>query len=151
VTTFHERDTDREREAQIAATLAAAWKCKLVAAPPRSRFDYTAERDGQPTGVVEIKCRLNRGPDDYGGWVLLNEDKREALLEATEGPAIHVWCFPPVAYWIDARSLPSSARLITAGRPDWRDTRDARPAWRINIADTRRVLLSFPDREETWS
>jgi hypothetical protein len=143
MTVYHERASDRAREREVADALARAWSCELVAEPPRSRFDFTAYRDGEPVGVIEVKCRFNRGPYDNGGTLLMNDDKRAALLEAANGDraAIFVVCFPPVAHWLDVRELPPSARLEVLGRPDWRDTRGARPTWRIRVADTRRLFV----------
>lgn len=139
----HYTEADAARERLIADALGRAWSCDLVAAPEFSRFDFTAERDGEPVGVVEIKSRLNRGPHDHGGLLLLNDDKREALLAAGHGgPAIFAWAFPAVVHWLDVRHLPASARLDHRGRPDFRDARGSRPAWRIPVAETTRVLLS---------
>jgi len=142
VTVYHERQIDRARAREVADALERAWGCELVATPPRSRFDFTAIRDGEPVGVIEVKVRYNRGPHDFGGAVLLNDDKRAALLEAADsGAAIYAACYPPVVHWLDVRDLPPAARLEHLGRPDWRDERGARPCWRIPVSCTGRLFV----------
>jgi len=139
MTGLHETAGDRRRERAVAAALARELGAPLIAAPTRSRIDYLVA----PRGAVEIKGRLSQAPYDYGGWLFLNDDKRDALLGACrDGPAIHAWHFPPMVYYLDVTTLPDDSQPVTAGRPDERDDRGARPAHRIHIRHMRRLLVA---------
>lgn len=141
-----ETAADRERERQAARALARAWGCELIACPRNAGYDYTAQRDGQVVGVVEIKTRLNRAPSDFGGWLLLDDHKAEALLRAAAKyqpncAPIFAWCFPLVVHWLDVRHLRSNGSgLELRGRSD-RDGPEPLWAWRVHLSSTRRLVL----------
>ena len=144
MTTGHPRSTfetgeDRGRERSVARRLAQAWQCTLRAAPPFAGFDYVARRDGADQAVIEIKSRLNRTPDDYGGILFLNVHKRESLIVAAQSlhcpSAIFVWHFGEPAYWLDVMH-PLDAPIERRGRAD-RDGLDVRDVYRIRLTQTR--------------
>jgi hypothetical protein len=66
---------DQEREARIAATLAAAWSVELWPMPALAFVDFLAVRDARPVGWVEVKSRTASHDElmALGGVALLRE------------------------------------------------------------------------------
>jgi hypothetical protein len=130
-----ETGQDRARERGVAGRLARAWGCTLVAAAPLAGYDYVARRGTVVAAVVEIKSRLNRSPDDYGGFLFLNVHKRDSLVDAARAlgcrAAIFVWHFGEPVYWIDVLTMPGFP-VERRGRGD-RDGLDVRDAYRIHL------------------
>jgi hypothetical protein len=111
-----------------------------------AEVDYLAVRDGAVTAVVEIKSRLNREPSDYGATLFVNVHKLESLKAAAEfhgaKAAIFAWHFPGEIRWIDVSRL-EGRTPERRGRED-RDGLDIRPAVRVALSETGRVLLDKP-------
>src|SRR5262245_66607750 len=114
---IRETDADRRREAAVAEILARAWHCRMEPTARLSGYDFIATR---PVDVVEIKCRFNRRPEDYGGVMFIDAHKRDVLLAAAADAgvqaAIIVWWFPGEGRWIDARKLAGRPGQGPAGR-----------------------------------
>lgn len=136
---------DREREQVVAAALGREWNCTMLATPPFCRYDFTAYRDGERVGIVELRSQLSRTTADYGGCVFADDGKVRALRRIAArlavSAAVYAWHFPLVVHWLDVTGdLPLSAVLVRTGRTD-RVPPEVRDTWRIPLSDTAAVAL----------
>ena len=138
---IRETDADRRREAAVAEILARAWRCRMEPTARLSGYDFIATR---PVAVVEIKCRFNRRPEDYGGVMFIDAHKRDVLLAAAADAgvqaAIIVWWFPGEVRWIDARKLAGRPVEDAPGRAD-RGAAEPCRVVRLNMAETSRLSV----------
>lgn len=134
-----ETEADRAREAAVAAALSLAWDCTMVPAARLAGYDYLAVR-GTDRAVVEIKSRLNRAPEDFGGVLFLNLHKRASLLAARPAgaAAVFAWHFPGRVLWVDVVNAPWPVEA--RGRTD-RDGLDVRACYRVPLSACEEVRI----------
>lgn len=97
---------DREREAEAAAIIEAAWGCKVVHFGMLSPIDWFAERHGRVVGLLELKCR--RHSSDKFPTIFLNVRKWLALQLGSVGmgcPSIFVARFTDEMRWISVAGV----------------------------------------------
>jgi hypothetical protein len=126
---------DREREAEVAATIEEVWNCKVIHFGMLSPIDWFAERHGRVVGLLELKCR--RHTSDQYPTVFLNVRKWLSLQLGSIGlgcPAIFVARFIDEVRWISVSEVDGSKQRV-AGWKIIKARTDIEPVIEIDIAN----------------
>lgn len=129
---IYETSSDRQKEAQVAETLASIWLCEIVKMKPACVVDYAIKRSGKIVAVMEIKCRnyTFQELDEMGG-LILSAHKLQSAKAWTDTHDIAFVLALGLPDGIYAETLWSLHwpvfDLVIAGRYDRGDKQDTEP------------------------
>ena len=108
----HETDADIAGETAVAQRLEFLWKGPLVKQPPKSRYDWTLQRDGRDRARIEIKRRGRVWRFDQDAPLMLSLHKWSVLqhLDSERCPSLVVVEWP--------KDDPFSLIYFVRARPD---------------------------------
>ena len=134
----YETTADREREADIAATLADAWRCQLIPMPPKTPFDYAAARGGKVQALVEIKTRTNHA-NKYPTYMISAEKINECLTRSINWrvPFYLVVSFQDQIMFWSGKSMGFSLEI--GGRQDRGDSQDIELVYQIPMTEFKKI------------
>ncbi len=129
---LYETSADRQKEAQVAETLASIWLCDIVKMKPACVVDYAIKRSGKVVAVMEIKCRnyTFEKLDEMGGLILSAHklQSAKAWSDTHSIPFVLAIGLPDGTY---ATTFTSNDwpifDLVIAGRYDRGDKQDTEP------------------------
>ena len=129
---LYETNADRQKEAQVAETLASLWLCEIIKMKPACVVDYAIKRSGKIVAVMEIKCRnyTYQQLHEMGGLI----------LSAHKLQSAKAWTDTHKVWFVLAIGLPDGIYattfsgvewpvfdLVIAGRYDRDDKQDTEP------------------------
>lgn len=141
-----ERPVHVAREQEIAARLAAAWRCDWQQMGPYSPFDVYLLREKRIVAFAEIKTRGDRACHTFP-TVMINLDKWFTLMQAEIGLSIaglFVVAFSDGIWWVRIGTLPvNHYKICYRGRADRPAVKnDVMPSVEVPSGEFKRLCAS---------
>ncbi len=136
---------DRRNEEEIAALVAAAWKCGVSSFGALCPIDWYAERYGRMVGLLELKGRTHAS--DHFETVFLNVRKWLALTLGSMGmncPAIFIVRFTDQVLWVPLTSIDATKHKIAGCARIVKNQNDIEPVIEVPVSGMKQLALSKP-------
>lgn len=141
---WYETEEDRQREAEVAALVADAWRCRVrkINVPKGElayRLDYELSRPGKPiTAYAEIKCRNFH----YGDFRTVIVSRSKVMAAEGKLAFFIVRLLDGGVYWV---RFDSKHTFALGGRWDRNDPHDVEMVAHYPMISFRRLVVPLGD------
>ena len=142
---------DEAAEQTVAASLEAAWGCRLHRYPQFTPVDWYAERDGRLVGLVELKARQHHAGQYPTVWLNVRKHLALTLGSVCYGvPSVFVVQFTDGVRWVRVDEIDARRPVIGGCRAVVKAATDREPVIEVPVEQLRPLASNTGGDDERF-